>query len=135
MNLRSGTQTLCWSCYLQFIPHDMQFPSWYICDNFLATEHDKLAMDCSFDGINTTLFLFRFKQSAECHAVVTELRIVSNNLVAVAEIQNCRKQSGSYIIWHFPSWCHFIANLLSYYFDLLFDVISRVKKLNLCTVY
>ena len=28
----------------------------YICDNFLATEHDKLAMDCSFDSINTTLF-------------------------------------------------------------------------------
>jgi len=45
----------------------------------------------------------RFKQSTECHAVVTELRILSNNLVAIAEIQNCRKLSGLYIIWHFPS--------------------------------
>ena len=72
-----------------------------ICYSFLDTEHDQF--DWTAALTDTTLFWFRFKQSTECHAVVTEFRIVSNNLVAVAEIQNCRTQSGSYIIWHFPS--------------------------------
>ena len=114
MNLRSGT--LCWSGYLQlFISHDMQFLTPLdICFSFLDTEYDQFAMDCSFDWYNP--FLFRFKQFTECHAVVTEFRIVSNTFFCCCRNTELSKAVWIVHIWHFPSWwqshCKSCLNIL-----------------------
>ena len=104
-------------CYLQFICHDMQFLSPLdICYSFLDTlEHDQFVMDCSFDWYNP--FLFRFKQSTECHAVVTEFRIACVKQLFLP-LQKCRIVKSCRIIhiWHFPSWwqslCKSCLNIL-----------------------